>query len=140
MTAHSWHGEAGIYNQWHVRPGVRDNGFWAVTIEADGIYDFELRRWPAEVDAPIRAPLPGRSGVPFVDDFLPGEAIPIVEARIQVGDTTQIKPVADEASAISFRLPLRSGPTRVQTWFTDEQGDTLGAYYVYVKADLNAPN
>jgi hypothetical protein len=137
LTAHSWHGEAGIFNQWHVRPGDRDNGFWAVTVEEEGIYDFELRRWPVEVDAPIRGNLPGRSGVPFVDDLLPGKPIPVTEGRIRVGEVTEVRQVGAEDRSVDFRLSLHAGPTRIQTWFTDDRGESLGAYYVYVKKSTN---
>ena len=133
LTAHSWHGEQGIYNQWHVRPGVVDNGWWAVEVARDGEYEFELRRWPVEADAPIRAGLPGRTEVPFVDDLLPGEPIPVIRARLQVGDIDDEQSVGEGDRAVVFRMCLRAGSTRVQTWLVDEDGTERGAYYVYVR-------
>ena len=122
-----------MYNQWHVRPAVQDNGYWAVEVERDGTYEFALRRWPEEVDAPIRAALPGRTGVPFVDDLLPGQAIPVVQARLKIGDIDETKPVQDQDKAAVFQVRLKAGKTRLQTWFTDEKDQTRGAYYVYAK-------
>ena len=133
LTAHSWHGKEGIYNQWHVRPGTVDNGWWAVEIAQDGEYEFESRRWPVEVDKPIRAGLPGRTGVPFVDDLLPGEAIPVVSARLRVGDFDEEQPVRGDDRAAVFSMKLKAGSMPVQTWLTDEHGETRGAYYVYVR-------
>jgi len=133
LTAHSWHGEKGIYNQWHVRPAVQDNGFWTVEIQRDGLYEFSLRRWPEEIDTPIRAALPARAGVSFVDDFMPGKAVSMISARLRVGDVDETKPVGVDQSAAVFRVQLEAGETRVQTWLTDEQGDARGEYYVAVK-------
>ena len=133
LTAHSWHGEKGIYNQWHVRPGVQDNGFWAVEVERDGLYEFALRRWPEEVNKPIRASLPARTGVPFVDDFLPGKAINVTSARLRIADVDETKPVQEEDCAAVFRVRLEAGSAHLQTWFTDDQGESRGAYYVYTR-------
>ena len=133
LTAHSWHGERGIYNQWHVRPGVRDNGFWAVQIERDGDYEFELRRWPAETNTPICAGLPARTGIPFVEDLLPGKMLGIKTAKLQVGDVVQEKAVDKSDTCATFQVSLKKGSTRVQTWFDDGIETPLGAYYVYVR-------
>ena len=133
LTAHSWHGKEGIYNQWHVRQKARDNGFWAIDIEQEGEYEFELRRWPIEIDTPICAALPGRTGVSYVDDLLPGEALTIKTAKLQVGDIVQQKAVGEEDKSIAFQLSLKKGSTRVQTWFDDDIDAPPGAYYVYVK-------
>ncbi len=133
LTAHSWHGKEGIYSQRHVRQKERDNGFWAIDIEQEGEYEFELRRWPIEIDTPICAALPGRTGVPYVDDLLPGEALAIKTAKLQVGDVVQQKAVSEKDKYITFHLSLKKGSTRVQTYFDDGIDAPLGAYYVYVK-------
>jgi hypothetical protein len=133
LTAHSWHGEEGIYSQRHVRPAVRDNGYWSVEVIADGDYEFELRRWPIEADTPICAGLPPRTGVPFVDDFLVGIPVAVNTAKIQVGDEVKEKSVGSGDKGVSFRLSLKTGSTRVRTWFDDGSREPLGAYYVYVR-------
>ena len=133
LTAHSWHGKEGIYSQRHVRQKERDNGFWTIDIEQDGEYEFELRRWPIEIDTPICAALPGRTGVPYVDDLLPGEALAIKTAKLQVGDIVQQKAVGEEDKCVTFQLSLKKGSTRVQTYFDDGIDAPPGAYYVYVE-------
>ena len=112
---------------------MQDNGYWAVEIERDGAYEFALRRWPEEADAPIRSSLPGRTGVPFVDDLLPGEAIPVAKARLKIGNIDETKPVRENDTAAVFQVRLKAGKMRLQTWFTDDEGETRGAYYVYAK-------
>ncbi len=135
ITAHAWHGEEGLYSQRHVRPGLVDNGYWPLEAVAAGEYEFRLCRWPEETNAAIRAALPPRVDVPFVRNFLPGEALPIVSARIRVGDFDATAPVAAHDRAIVFRTYLPAGRTRLETFFTDEDGTVRGAYYVYVRAD-----
>ncbi|MBT3374086.1 MAG: arylsulfatase [Lentisphaerae bacterium] len=132
ITCHAWHGKEGLYNQWHVRPGLVDNGYWPLEVVTADEYELRLSRWPEEADTPIRSAIPPRSGVPFVDDFVPGEALSIVEARISVGGTVQCCPVHETDAAVSFRVQLPVGRTRLETVFTDEEGVVRGAYYVYV--------
>lgn len=133
LTCHAWHGEKGLYNQSHVRQGIQDNGFWAVEVERDGLYEFALRRWPEEANTPIRSPLPARVDVPFVDDLPPGVAIPVASARLEVADVDETQAVGADDLAAVFRVHLNAGSTRVQTRFTDEAGESRAAYYVYVR-------
>ena len=144
LTSHDWHtgGSMVPWNQGMVLAGAGGNGFWAVEIDRDGTYEFALRRWPEELDAPINAAIEG------------GRAIPVTRARIQVGGIEQTKAVAMKDTAAVFRLKLKAGATRLQTWFIDEGPAPAaseppkkpkkgkkpaaaprerGAYFVYVK-------
>ena len=129
LTSHDWHAH-GPWNQDQVRQGQKRNSFWDVEVARDGDYEVSLRRWPEEVDAPITAAIPG------------GEAISATTARLKIADFDATKPVPRDATAVKFRMKLKAGKTRLQTWFippldevgfTDEQGESRGAYYVYVK-------
>ncbi len=40
---------------------------------------------------------------------------------------------AMSVQAVTFRIKLEAGKTRLQTWFTDDEGTSRGAYYVYAK-------
>lgn len=133
ITCHAWHGEQGLYNQWHVRPALVDNGYWPIEVVREGEYEVKLHRWPRETQAAICAPLPERRNVPFVDDFVPGVALDIRRARLSIGDHDETVPVAPSDVCSPFRVRLHAGPCRLQTWFIDEQGVERGAYYVYVR-------
>jgi len=127
----------------HILAGQQANGFWPVWIARDGIYEFSLRRWPAEVNRPISAALPaahesdvttagqGFNSVPVL--MGPGRALPIAHAKIVVGNADISGEVPEGACEMIFRAHLKSGPTTIQTWFTNEKGLSLGAYYVYVR-------
>lgn len=115
-----------------VRRGERKNGLWNVHVERAGDYEVALRRWPAEADAPIRAGVPEYKGV---DGTYPaGVALPVAKARLRVGDTDLSRPVAMEDKVAIFKVALKAGRARLQTWFLDAEGQELcGAYYVYVR-------
>jgi arylsulfatase len=100
---------------------MQANGFWAVEIERDGMYEFELRRWPKEADAPINKAIDR------------GKAITATQARLKIASEDLNKPVPADAHYVTFRLRLKGGKTRLQTWFTDDNGTSRGAYYVYAK-------
>ena len=123
LTSVDWHAPMPkvLWTETQILGQRQGNGFWPVQIERDGLYQFALRRWPAEVDAPIRAAIPG------------GKAYDIVQARLKIGQKDETQPVPDGAVAATFRIRLHRGKTRLQTWFTDPDGTSRGAYYVYVK-------
>ncbi|GAH83387.1 unnamed protein product, partial [marine sediment metagenome] len=110
--------------------GTKRNSFWAVEVARDGEYEISLRRWPKEVDAPITAAIPG------------GKAISANTARLKIADVDVTKPIPRDATAVKFKVKLKAGKTRLQSWFIpphrgagfmDEQGESRGAYYVYAK-------
>ena len=121
LMSHDWHTPRVPWHQGAVRSGMQANGFWAVEVARDGRYEFALRRWPVEVDKPINAAIAG------------GKAISATKARLKISDVDVTGPVPADAHAVTFRVQLKAGKTRLQTWFTDDKGVSRGAYYVYVK-------
>ncbi|MFC1739416.1 arylsulfatase [Planctomycetota bacterium] len=123
LTCHDWHTPISQipWAEHHILDGLQGNGFWAVKIAREGIYEFSLRRWPAEVNKPINTAIPG------------GKAINASKARLEISDVDVTKPIDKDTVAVTFRVWLKAGKTRLQTWFIDDQGSSRGAYYVYVK-------
>ncbi|MBN2413962.1 arylsulfatase [candidate division KSB1 bacterium] len=148
LTCHDWHG-VGLpdegrlntqrrevippWNQPDVRRGVRSNGFWALYIAADGEYEFSLRRWPLEVNRPINAPLPAGSAVPGGVPLPEGVSVNPVKAGIQIGGVEWEKPVQSGDREAKFSIRLKRGQIQLKTRFVEQNGSSLGAYYVYVK-------
>jgi len=120
-----WHMEKGKVPPWSqdvIRRGPATNGFWAVEVVRDGVYEIALRRWPVEIDQPITAAIKN------------GKAIRATQARLKVADVDVTQPIPESASAVTFRVNLKAGKTRLQSWFVDEgTGESRGAYYVYVQ-------
>jgi arylsulfatase A-like enzyme len=121
LMSHDWHTEKVPWHQRAVLNGMQANGFWAVEVERNGRYQFELRRWAKELDAGINEAIDG------------GKAIAATKARLTIADQDVTVPVARNARAVKFELQLKAGKTRLQTWFMDNRGNSRGAYYVYVK-------
>ena len=122
LTSHDWHeADQAPWNQTHVLQGAEGNGFWAVEVDRAGEHEFLLRRWPREVDQPINAAISG------------GKAIRATKARLVIGDIDLEKTVPEDAEEIVFRVELRPGKTKLQTWLTAEDGAARGAYFVYVE-------
>ena len=126
LTSHDWH-DAGtgypVFDQSQVRRAVRSNGFWAVDVARAGRYEIELRRWPREADQPINGSLSGGFG----------QAIKAVKARLTVGGMERTKAVESGDKAAVFSVDLEPGPARLQSWLVEEDGQSRGAYYVYVR-------
>ncbi|HOD79911.1 MAG: Arylsulfatase [Planctomycetes bacterium ADurb.Bin126] len=121
-----------------VRRGERKNGAWHLDVARAGEYEFELRRWPRERQAAIRAALPART---ITDGTFPaGVALPVAKARLKIADVDRTADVNDAAVSASFRVPLPVGPATLQTWFLNADGRELcGAYYVYVRRVQTSP-
>jgi len=72
------------------------------------------------VDAPITGAISG------------GEAISATTGRLKIADVDVTKPILKDATAVTFKVKLKAGKTKLQTWFIDDKGESRGAYYVYV--------
>jgi arylsulfatase len=132
LSAADW---ANVYcdNMDNLRQGVNRNGPWYLLVEQDGTYEIALRRWPKEADAAIAAGVPAFKAI---DGGLPpGKALPIVQARLKIGDVDEAKPVAAGDKECVFAVKLKAGMrTRMQSWFYDAGGKELcGAYFAYVR-------
>ncbi len=120
ITSHDWHGAQVPWNHGAIRNAAKANGFWAIRVERDGAYQFELRRWPRELDKPINAAIDR------------GKAINPKTARLKIADFDQSLPVKGSDKGVVFKARLKAGETTMQTWFIDADGTGRGAYFVYV--------
>ena len=106
-------------------------------VEAPGTYRFSLRRWPEEMNEPIRA----AAGLTVPDGFTgaskreKGKALPIVKARLKVAGFDKTIEVTDDMSEATFTVPLKKGACDVHAQFIDDDGKAYGAYFLYVKRE-----
>jgi arylsulfatase len=120
VYADNWHG---------IRGCQMASGTWHVDVAREGLYRFELRRWPEELGLPISAPAPVIHGVD--GDYPEGKALPAASAWLRVGSGEWTQPVAAGAAAVTFEMPLARGPAQVRSWWRDADGRPLaGAYYL----------
>lgn len=123
------------WNQGHIKAAMKSTGRWAVQVEKDGHYRFELRRWPEEIATAINATLPPehREVCPFGGaPEGPGEAIRASQARLKLGAYEAVADVAAGAESVTFEANLTAGVSELEAWFMDADGEERGAYYVYV--------
>ena len=112
---------------------TKKSGAWSLVVEHAGDYEFSLRRWPVEADAPITAAMPAYQGID--GGFAAGDAFPVASAEMKIGNLLRQKPVVADDKAVTFNVTLPRGPMELQTWFRDAAGQEIaGAYYVYVRA------
>lgn len=127
LMSHDIHGKV-VWNHYQVKDGARADGFWAVEVERDGEYEFFVRRWPEGVEQPVTFNM---------DDDEDDEqwVIEATDARLKVAGVDLTKPVVKGDAGVKFNIKLNAGKTRVQAWFVDgkDDGQTFGAYYVYVR-------
>ena len=109
------------WKQQLMRDGVAAIGFWSIDVAQPGTYQFTLRRWPSHLNTPLTA---AREN---------GTALNITQAKIRIGDQTQSKPVTDDMIGAMFQIDLPQGPTQLQTWFTQKNGETTNAYFIQVQ-------
>ena len=137
LNSHDWRNDPVVcaWNQSLIREGLECNGYWEIEVATPGRYRFEQRRWPREEDRPIVEGIPGEwvSYRDIKEGYGGGRAIPLIAARIEVGDSAVASPITPDDKSIVFTVTLNAGETRLHTYLSDTQGNTIGAYYVYVE-------
>lgn len=118
--------------------GIRNGTPGAVKIFADvetpGTYRFSLRRWPQEVNQPIRsAPkLTVPDGFEGKTKTERGRALPIIKAQLKVADFDKTMDVTDDMTEATFTVPLKKGDCDIEATFIGNDGNEYGAYFLYV--------
>ncbi len=118
LSSHDWLVEGVPWNQPQIMHGLfAKEGRWTLEVAQDGVYEFSLRRWPAELDKPIND-ANGYHGFDFT------------EARLRIGELDETKPIPRGAREVTFRVPLRKGVATLSPLFTGG-GVSATPYYVY---------
>jgi arylsulfatase len=124
-----------VDQQWQVKNGVEKNGYWLLEVEQPGTYEFELRRWPKELDRPLSEAEPNFEKTELATARLYIDGVIHQKEYMPYSYEGARLKLSPEDKSATFRVDLKEGPIALHTWF-DRQGwyDTaFGAYYVYVK-------
>ncbi|MCP4451737.1 MAG: arylsulfatase, partial [Planctomycetes bacterium] len=126
------------WNQSHVRSGVDNSGFWPVEIATRATYQFDVRRWPKELNGPVAAGFEVGKSSDIESQGRPvrsgkSKAILAVRVELVVGKNTYTKQLSEGDAGATFDVSLPAGPTRVRAWLIDAEGHRWGAYYIYAK-------
>ena len=136
LTCYHWNNPSGNqglmpWGQAHIVAGPHFNGYWNLYVQSEGTYTISLRRWPKESGLAINATSNAR---PPEQPFRPLNAKPLIatRARVKIQDVDRTLPVTDDADEVTFKVNLKPGSARLDTWFTDAKGNSRGAFYVHV--------
>ncbi len=137
LYSHDWHTEsvASPWHQRHIRTAYVDNGYWMLKIAESGNYRVRLRRWPQETHLPLnaKAPIrPARKGT-SVRESSKSKSLTIKEAKINIQDIELTKKVDPNAEYVEFTIALKKGKANLNTLFTLDTKEQLGAYFVDVE-------
>jgi arylsulfatase A-like enzyme len=137
LTCYYWNNDTGQQRDmpWahaHIVAGPLQNGYWWVKVDRAGTYRFTLRRWPVESGLAINATCDAVPAEKSWHPLQPG-SLTATKARLKIQEVDETRPIAEDARTVTFTVPLRAGSTRLQTWLTDDRGNSRGAYYVQVE-------
>ena len=77
-------------------------------------------------------PVPAGVEPRAMDWYTGGRALSLQKACIRIGSQEQQRSIHCGEQAIEFTVQLEAGETELHAWFVDEDGQAVGAYYVYV--------
>ena len=137
LTCYHWNNESGEqvdmpWGQAHIVAGSHFNGYWNLYVDRKGRYTISLRRWPRESGLAINE---NSDAKPPEKPHRPINAKPLVatKARIRIQDIDETLPVKQGAEEVAFTVELEAGSSRLETWFTDENGSSRGAFYIHIE-------
>ncbi|WP_068545170.1 arylsulfatase [Thalassotalea crassostreae] len=142
LTSHDWLGDNAQvpWQQSQIRRAIREKdgkhkGYWYINVETEGMYSFELRRWPPEVDLEIIKGMPAAPPSTGQRAFreTKGEAFHALKANMMIGGESQQTDVSPTDKYVRFTVKLNKGKNKLVATFINENSDELGAYYVSVE-------
>ena len=130
----------------HTSQGAAQCGTWWISAAEKGTYQFEVRRWPREADAPI-AGVPslkktvdawdaqgGKHSLIYAGTKSPFKPLPVAAIRLKVGDHVSVKSVRPGDTRIVFTVPLDKTDYEVKAEMLSAPKKVIaGAYYVYCR-------
>ena len=124
------------WHQTHIIQAQKSTGSWMVDVTRPGEYRFSLRRWPRELELPIDGEVSSESATRHI--YAPDRGvcnrITPSRASLTLFGQEQVLDMDSSVPEITFaRTLLRTGTTPLEAWFHDDNGDSQGAYYVYVE-------
>ena len=131
LTAHDWHAEnSSPWNQKIIRNVQMSNGYWLLNIEETGDYKVKLYRWPPAINQKFDQKQPIGDKVDGGTPYPIGKGVDFKSAKIKINEIEQVTNKSINDTYFEFRVSLKKGRAQFQTWVTDKEKNTLGAYYI----------
>ncbi len=127
------------WHQGHIRRGINVFGYWEIEVEKEGVWQFELSRWPKSEKRPVTEGINGYD-ITFSRDniqqkgwglYSGGKSLKLNEAIIRIQGKTASVNIGNKDTCAVFKLELKRGRTRLEAWFNDTEGNAYtAAYYI----------
>lgn len=132
------------FSQQRIRQGHLCQGHYEVSIEEDGDYRFELRRWPSCIDLPINAGIdPDSNDIEWSKEFIQekdwtyysgGVAMTFGIATISIQNQTAQTFINDQDHKIVFNMSLKKGITELEAMFIGRNNDiVISPYFIHIE-------
>jgi len=134
VTIHDLHSEDAIpWNQNLIRKGeLMPEGYYLVHVEEEGLYQFNLSRYPTESNLKINDntnPIPSTSNK---DGLSAGVGIEIVSASIQIGENKKKIDTDGNRTYVQLQQYLKKGSYNLSASFITEDNVQFPAYYLSI--------
>lgn len=122
------------WNQDFIREAKKNpiGGNFTVEFEKSGKYQIEISRWPFESGLAINDAAKERSATLSTEAISEGRSMDFIKAGVQVGAWKQEKQVEQNANSIVFEGNFTEGKTDMKAWFTTNEKEDWGAFYLKV--------
>ncbi|MFI3321113.1 MAG: arylsulfatase [Rikenellaceae bacterium] len=126
------------YSQTAIRSGQLPavDTYWAVEVSEDGVYDFELYRWPVEAELNLEATAPEGDNDPGTKNYKEGVAIKgIIGGKITIGDITKEAKVKNPKTEKCVKIngvELKKGKYKMSAIFNRNDGTSFGTQYLKI--------
>ena len=133
-----------VWNQQEIRQGRTCLGYWPIKAERDGVYEFEMRRWPEEAGHAIGSSIDPEDDVEFYREgmatssygfYSGGNVMDIDLAQLHIlGMPVQCETVVIGQAGVKFEVELKKGEYQLRAnFFNRKLTVQTSAYYVYAR-------
>lgn len=132
--AHSYDNLLPAWNQFDVRKGVCTHGYWAVEVEEDGLYEFNLMRWAPESNLPLLSEAPEGTFVPNGKKYPVGKKLNIIGGQICIDGNDITSKISSDynGKGIPFTVKLKKGQYKLDANLIDNNNKVFSSFYVTV--------
>ncbi|SDX69344.1 Arylsulfatase A [Lutibacter oricola] len=143
LSSSDWYLPKVPWNHAQIAKGSPLSGSWEIEVASEGMYNFEIRRWPREANTTFlgipsfkNKKVDAFDSTGKIEKLIYGnemKSLPVAFAKLEVGEFSAIKNITETDTQITFDIKLKKGFNTVKGTLLDKQKNVIaGAYYVYL--------
>jgi len=135
ISIHDMHTEDNLpWNQVQIREAkFAAVGYYSVKVAEDGLYRFNLYRYPPEADKPLNGIVSEIPGTPFINSLPPGKELNLVKAEVFMNDEKFTATINSNQNYVTLEGRLRQGSYELRSYFLTNSGNQIPAYYTHIE-------